>query len=65
VRTYIFTARERTVIRAFLDGKILGTGKVIGMIRLRIRNFKDLAGDVELYSALRRKFAKPVRAVST
>ena len=65
MRTYIFTARERKVIRAFLDGEIPGTGKAIGMIRLRLKTFKDLAGDVELYLALRRRFAKPVRTVTT
>lgn len=58
MRSYIFTAREREVIQAFLKGKIPATGKAIGMIRLRVRTFSKLAGDVDLYLALKRRFAE-------
>jgi len=65
MRTYIFTAREREVIRAFLDGRIPATGKEIGMIRLRMRTFGDLSGDVDLYRELQIRLAKTESAVST
>jgi hypothetical protein len=64
MRSYIFTARERQVIHAFLKGEIPETGKEIGMIRLRMRTFKDLARDVDLYLDLRRRLAKAEAAVS-
>ena len=65
MRTYIFTVYEREVIRAFLDGRIPSTGKQIGMIRLRLRTFKALAGDVDFYLELRRRFAEAETAAST
>jgi len=58
MRSYIFTAHEREVIQAFLKGEIPATGKAIGMIRLRMRLFKDLAGDVDFYLRLRGRFAE-------
>jgi len=64
MRSYIFTPRERKVAQAFLEGRIPPTGKEIGMIRLRIRTFKNLASDVELYLKLRSRFAETETAKS-
>jgi hypothetical protein len=64
MRSYIFTAHERQVIRAFLDGKIPATDKQVGQIRWRMGLFKDLAGDVDLYLDLRRRLAESEAAVS-
>jgi len=65
MRSYTFTALEREVIQAFLKGEIPATGKAIGMIRLRMKNFKALASDVDFYLELRSRFAKSQAAVST
>ena len=65
MRTYIFTAHEREVIRAFLAGEIPSTGKAIGQIRWRMDSFEDLCGDVDLYRDLQIRLAKTNSAVST
>ena len=65
MRSYIFTAHEREVIRAFLDGRIRKTDKAVSQIRWRLDLFKELAGDVDLYLELRRQLAEPEAAVST
>jgi hypothetical protein len=65
MRSYIFTAREREVIQAFLEGRIPETGKDIGMIRLRIRTFRNLSSDINLYLKLRQRFAESKTTTST
>jgi hypothetical protein len=53
MRTYLFTSRERKAIRAFLAKKIKPSDGSIRMILSRVRAFKDLPNDVELYLRLR------------
>jgi len=61
MRSYIFTPRERRIIKAFLEGKITVSDPTIQQIRSRTKSFSQLAGDVEFYVRLR----KAVSTVST
>jgi len=63
MRSYIFTDRERSIVETFLR-----TGRRVEgfkMIAYRVRTFKRLAKDVELYLALKRRLAEPETAVPT
>jgi len=53
LRSYIFTDRERRIVKAFLAGEKVDRLD-IGRIMHRVRSFKGLPGDVDLYLALRR-----------
>jgi len=53
MRSYIFTPKERKVINRFFEGKAKLGDDIMRQIALRIRSFKDLAGDVDLYLRLR------------
>jgi len=64
MRSYIFTERERTLIRRTLKKRISLKDRSLDVILSRLRHFRDLAGDVELYIRLR-KLAEAEGAVST
>ena len=64
MRSYIFTSRERALIRKALDKRIRLRDRRLHVVMSRLRHFKELAEDVELYIRLRR-LAESVRAVST
>jgi hypothetical protein len=64
MRTYIFTPREREVIRGFLKGKVAAKDHAVRVITSRVRVFKELSSDVDLYLELRRRLAEPEAAVS-
>jgi hypothetical protein len=53
MRTYIFTKKERAAIRGFFNGSIARSDPAIMNIISRIRNFGDLASDVEVYVKMR------------
>ena len=55
MRSYIFTAAEREVIRRFLEGKTASGNMRLIQIRHRMRAFGDLKNDVELYMLLKKK----------
>ena len=61
MRSYVFTPLERQRIRDFLDGKVPPNDMLIAKIRFRVRAFKELAEDVELYL----RFREAVSAAST
>jgi len=61
MRSYIFTQKERKVIRSFLDGKVVLNDPALEVIRSRMKTFTELASDIALYAALR----KAVSARST
>jgi len=61
VRSYIFTPLERERIQGFLDGKVPANDALIAKTRFRVRTFKDLARDVDLYL----RFREAVSAKST
>jgi len=60
VRTYIFTERERRVIGGWLGGAEVSTTDV-AKIKHRVKAFKELEADVDLYL----KFRERVRQVSS
>jgi hypothetical protein len=61
MRSYIFTQNEREIIRRFFDGSVSRSDPNLMNILSRVRNFKNLASDVELYRMLR----EAVTAAST
>jgi len=64
MRSYIFTSRERSLVRKALDKRIRLKDRKLHVVMSRLRHFKELAGDVELYVRLRR-LAESEGAVST
>jgi hypothetical protein len=64
MRSYIFTPRERQVIAGFLRGEVRASEDVIRQVVIRMRSFRDLAGDIELYLEVRRRLAEPEAARS-
>jgi len=64
MRSYIFTEKERALIRRALKKHAARKNMALRVILFRVRHFKELAEDVELYIRLRR-LAESVRAVST
>jgi hypothetical protein len=54
MRSYIFTKKERQVIRGFFEGSISRSDPNLMNILSRIRNFRDLSSDVDLYIRLRK-----------
>ncbi|MEM2263473.1 MAG: hypothetical protein QW160_04545 [Candidatus Bathyarchaeia archaeon] len=52
MRTYIFTERERSIVKAFLSGEKT-YGLDLARIKYVVRTFKRLGGDVELYLRFR------------
>jgi hypothetical protein len=61
MRSYIFTPKEREAINRFFEGKAKIGDDIMREIVWRLRGFKDLASDVELY----RRLAEAVATVST
>jgi hypothetical protein len=53
----MFTARERQVIRSFLDGMVERDDPLLMVILSRIKTFSDLRNDVDLYVRLREAIA--------
>ena len=58
MRTYIFTERERSIIKALLEGQKLPS-LTVARIRHRVKTFKELESDVQLYLKLREKTMQP------
>ena len=54
MRSYIFTDRERRIIRDFLEGRRNIKDRALSVILTRVKSFKYLASDVELYLRLRK-----------
>jgi len=64
MRSYIFTDKERALIRRILNKQVTPRNKTFRVIIFRIRHFKELSRDVELYIRLRR-LAESEGAIST
>jgi hypothetical protein len=64
MRTYIFTPVERKAIENFLSGKIGVSDPSIRMILSRVRTFKDLAFDVDLYQRVSLSLRKSAKTIS-
>jgi hypothetical protein len=52
MRSYIFTKKERQIINAFYAGKVVIGDDIMRQVVHRLRTFKDLKRDVELYARL-------------
>jgi len=59
MRSYIFTNRERQVIKAFLDGRAKSGEDIMRQVISRIRLFSNLEDDVDLYLKLREVLSAP------
>lgn len=57
MRTYIFTPLERKILQEWLMGEA-ATDVRLRKILSRVRLFKDLAGDVDLYVRVRSRLAE-------
>ena len=62
MRTYIFTKLEREILRGWLKGEIDWHDIRLRKILSRMRLFKDLSRDVELYLSVKRRLAEPKAA---
>jgi hypothetical protein len=54
MRSYIFTKKERQVVKGFLRGEVKPGEDIMRQVILRARSFSNLASDVELYLSLRK-----------
>jgi hypothetical protein len=61
MRTYIFTKREREIIRSFIEGRLTLKDDAVQVIRSRIKSFSELSSDIELYS----RFREAISTIST
>jgi hypothetical protein len=59
MRTYIFTRRERRILNRWLDGDLTLKDIRLQKVLSRVRLFKVLAGDIELYLKVRSRLAEP------
>ena len=62
MRTYIFTDLERRILKGWLKGEIDWRDIRLRKVLSRIRLFKELSADVELYLAVKRRLAEPETA---
>jgi hypothetical protein len=58
MRSYIFTELERKVLKSWLNGELTLKDVRLQKVLSRVRLFKVLAGDVDLYLAVKRKLAE-------
>ena len=49
MRSYIFTPAEREAIMGFLEGRIDFSNAILRRLKYRMREFRRLSEDVELY----------------
>jgi hypothetical protein len=52
MRSYIFTAKEKAAVQAFLAGKLPATNHLLSQVRTRVKQFNRLREDVALYARL-------------
>jgi hypothetical protein len=65
LRSYIFTPTEREVIRGFIEGRIGFSNAILRRLKYRMREFRGLAEDVQLYMRFKDALAKSETAVPT
>jgi hypothetical protein len=54
MRTYIFTEKERKAISGFFNGSTPRDDPALMTVIYRIKSFRNLASDIELYLRLRK-----------
>jgi hypothetical protein len=57
MRSYIFTEKERALIKSFFEGKIGLKDRSLHVILSRVRHFQALSSDVNIYLRLRKAVA--------
>jgi hypothetical protein len=57
MRSYIFTRKERQIITGFFEGKVGIGDDIMRQVVHRLRTFRDLGKDVDLYLRLREAIA--------
>jgi hypothetical protein len=65
LRSYIFTPAERRAIQGFLDRKIGFSDPVLRRLKYRVKEFRRVAEDVELYLRFKAALAESEAAAST
>jgi hypothetical protein len=65
MRSYIFTVAERKAIQGFLRGEIGFSDTVLRRLKYRMKEFRGLATDVELYMRFKAALAESESAAST
>jgi hypothetical protein len=65
MRSYVFTDLERKVLKDWLEGKLTLKDVRLQKVLSRVRLFRTLANDVELYLRVRRRLTKSKAAGST
>jgi hypothetical protein len=65
MRTYVFTELERKVLYRWLDGQLTLKDLRLQKVLSRVRLFKTLATDIDLYVRVRGRLAESERAVPT
>jgi len=64
MRSYVFTALERRILRGWLKGEVTLKDIRLQKVLSRVRLFKDLSGDVDLYLSVRRRLAESEATVT-
>lgn len=59
MRTYIFTETERSVLNGWLEGEVTPRDVRLRKILSRVKLFRGLAEDVDLYLRVRGRLAEP------
>ena len=62
MRTYIFTPLERKILKGWLKGEVDWRDIRLRKILSRVRLFKELSADVELYLTVKSRLAEPKTA---
>jgi hypothetical protein len=65
MRTYIFTDLERRILNKWLNGQLTLKDIRLQKVLSRVRLFKALASDVDLFIRVRSRLAEPESAAST
>jgi hypothetical protein len=64
MRSYMFTALERQILSGWLNGEVTLKDIRLQKVLSRVRLFKELAGDVNLYLQVRSRLAESKTAGS-
>jgi hypothetical protein len=58
MRSYIFTPKEREIIEGYFRAEVTRGDDIMRQIVLRMKSFKELAADIELYLRLQKRLAE-------
>jgi hypothetical protein len=58
MKSYVFSDRERKIMKGFLSGELPANNPAVMQVKSRMKGWVLLREDVELYLALSRRFAE-------